>query len=509
MTEGTVNFNLTSAVYDHALSSPQRIALVVQGYAYSYRQLAGIAQLIAARLVGATRVGILAARTLEAYAGVLGTLWRGATYVPISPKLPCERLTQLLGYASLDAVVTDATGLQRLELVEKCKPALVLGPDGLCEGEFDPKIAPALVGDNDLAYVMFTSGTTGQSKGVMIEAGGVVQLIEVMQRQFTFRADDRVSGAFDLTFDPSVFNMFSTWRVGAALFVVPEAQVLGPGRFIKDNQLTVWNSVPSVALCMQRMGMLTSNAFPRLRYSLFGGEALPVRLAKAWQAAAPNSSVENIYGPTEATIQCTSQRLMDPVNTTAYRNILAIGRPFEGVEAEVLDANLNPVSQHEQGELALSGRQLARGYLNDPEMTAERFPVLRGKRWYRTGDLVYRDQSGAFHHLGRIDNQVKVLGHRVELEEVEAHLRAIAGTDLVVAIAWPIVSGCASGIVAFLCGSRVSAQAAREAMRQRVPNYMVPQQLLEIAHLPLGANGKFDRRALHRQLERATTEAGQ
>ena len=204
---------------------------------------------------------------------------------------------------------------------------------------------------------------------------------------------------------------------------------------------------------------------------------------------------------------CIGQRLTDPPNATANRGVLAIGYPFEGVEADVLDSTLNSVVWSEPGELAVSGRQLARGYFNDPEMTAVRFPVLSGKRWYRTGDLVYRDESGVFHHLGRIDNQVKVLGNRVELEEVEAHLRAITGTDSVVAITWPVVDGRALGIVAFLCGSRVGVQAAREAMRQRVPDYMVPQQILEIDPMPLGPSGKFDRNVLLRRLEQRRREA--
>lgn len=285
------------------------------------------------------------------------------------------------------------------------------------------------------------------------------------------------------------------------MYVVPPEQLMAPGKFIKDNQLTIWNSVPSIALFMQRIGMLTPGAFPQLRYSLFGGEALPLALAQAWEAAAPNSHVENLYGPTEATVQCTVQRLTDPPNATKDRGVLAIGYPLEGLEADVLDSNLNPLAGSEPGELAVSGRQLARGYFNDQEMTAARFPVLRGKQWYRTGDLVYRDQSGAFHHLGRVDNQVKMLGNRVELEEVEAHLRAITGTDLVVAIGWPVVDGRASGIVAFLCGSRVRAQAARGAMQQRVPSYMVPQRILEIDPMPLNPAGKFDRRELVQRLE--------
>jgi len=501
---GTVNPNLVSAFYRHAAMNPERLALAVGGISYSYGQLAGMSQQVACLLGRPARVGVLASRTLEAYAGVLGTLSAGAAYVPINPKIPDERLIQLLRITSLDAIVADAAGLERLQgRVAEFAPPLVLGATDFRDEKFNPEAGPAPVREEDLAYIIFTSGTTGIPKGVMIETGSVAQLLKVMQRRYGFRADDRVSQASELTFDVSVFDMFMTWSAGAALYVVPAAQLMAPGKFIKDNQLTIWFSVPSIALFMKRIQMLTPGVFPWLRYSLFAGEALPLESAQAWQAAAPNSSVENLYGPTEATVICIGQRLADPPNATINRGVLAIGAPFDGVEADVVDASLNPLVGSEPGELVVCGRQLAKGYFNDPEMTAARFPMLRGKRWYRTGDLVYRDERGVFHHLGRIDNQVKVLGNRVELEEVEAHLRAITGTDLVAAIAWPVADGCASGVVAFLCGSQVGAPAAREAMRERVPSYMVPQQILEIDSIPLGPSGKFDRTALRRRLEPA------
>lgn len=500
----TMNPNLTSAFYRHAAANPGRLALAVGGGSHSYGELAGISQRVASLLGRPSRVGILASRTLEAYAGVLGTLWAGAAYVAINPNLPEERLLQLLKITSLDAIVVDAAGRQRLRgRAAELAPRLVLGGADFRDGEFKPGAVPAVVSEEDLAYIIFTSGTTGIPKGVMIETGSVVQLIEVLQRRYEFRPDDRVSEVSELTFDMSVFDMFMTWNAGAALYVVPAEQLMAPGKFIKDNRLTIWFSVPSIAQFMQRIRMLKPGVFPWLRYSLFGGAALPLATAQAWQAAAANSIVENLYGATEATVVCFGQPLTDQPNVTRNRGVLAIGSPFEGVEADVLDSDLNPVSECEPGELAISGRQLARGYFDDAEMTAARFPSLRGTRWYRTGDLVYRDESGALHHLGRIDNQVKVLGNRVELEEVEAHLRDIAGTDLVAAVAWPVVDGCASGIVAFQCGSRVGPQAAREAMRQRVPSYMVPQQIQDVDSMPLGSTGKIDREALRRRLEKA------
>lgn len=495
------NPNLVSAFYSRAVENPKHIALVVAGKSYSYGDLAGISQQFASLLGRSARVGILASRSIEAYAGVLGALWAGAAYIPINPNIPDERLIQLLKITMLDAIVVDAVGQDRLKgCIENFVPRIVIGPLDATVA-FNSKCAPAMVSNNDLAYIIFTSGTTGVPKGVMVEHGSVVQLVDVMQRRFQFCPEDRVSQASELTFDVSVFDMFMTWSFGATLYVVPAQQLMAPGKFIRVNELTIWFSVPSIALFMQRLNMLKSSVFPKLRLSLFAGEALPLTSAQAWQSAAPNSYVENLYGPTEATVICIGERLSDPPNATTNRGSLAIGTPFEGVVACVLDSELKSLPPLQQGELAVSGRQLARGYFNDSCQTEARFPLLMGKRWYRTGDLVYQDQTGAFHHLGRIDNQVKVLGNRVELEEVEAHMRSIAKTDSVVAIAWPISGeGGATGIVAFICGSQVNAQTVREEMRQRVPNYMVPQQLYEIDEIPLGSSGKFDRKALLQRL---------
>ncbi len=516
-------FNVAEAFFQQSLVRPDAPALFVAGSRLSYAELAGLARRVSGWLgtssTGSAKVGIVASRSIEAYASVLGTLWSGAAYVPINPKTPEDRLIQILRMTELDALIVDSAAAGQLSdrVLENAPRRILAGsaPSALLatakrsgvtvENFVDlPDGGPAQpvpVSEDALAYIIFTSGTTGVPKGVMIENGSVLKMVEVMQRRLGYRPEDRMSAASELTFDPSVFGMFMAWSAGASLHVVPESQLMAPGKFIREQHLTIWNSAPSIALFMQRIGMLSPGAFPELRCSLFGGEALPLALAQAWQAAAPNSVVDNLYGPTEATVQCTGQRLMDPPNFTPSRGSLAIGPALEGIDADVLDADLNPVPGSEPGELVVSGRQLSRGYLGDPKMTAARFPVLRGKRWYRTGDLVYRDETGAFHHLGRIDNQVKVLGNRVELEEVEAHLRAAAGTDLAVAIAWPVTNDRASGIVAFLCNSRVDATATLEALRKRVPGYMIPREIRELEAMPLLSSGKIDRNALFRQLE--------
>jgi amino acid adenylation domain-containing protein len=523
-----MNFNIAVPFYENATRSPERLALCVDRRDLSYGELAVLSERIAAWLEQrsasqAKHVGILASRSWVAYAGLLGACWAGLAYVPLNPDWPEQRLLRILEATELDALVVDDRGLKLLTAqVLNHGPKHILAPgsstsfslgtgrDAAVVAGFDElpssnaRHLPKTLGEDDLAYIMFTSGTTGLPKGVTISTGNVSSFLTAMQELHPFSAQDRVSQRHELSFDFSVLDLFITWRSGASLHVIPATQLAGPSRFIRERQLTTWFSVPSTVAFMRDMRMLVPGAFPSVRYSAFCGEPLPAASVRAWQQACPNSVIDNIYGPTEATVACLGQRCCEPLVVTKARGTIAIGRPFGGMDAAIVDSSLRFLPPGEKGELALSGEQIAKGYFKDERRTAARFPSIDGRVWYLTGDLASQDADGRFHHLGRIDHQVKVLGYRVELEDVEAHLREICGVDSVAAVAWPVTNGSAEGIVAFAAGSTRTAAEIRDGMQRRVPKYMVPTQVRFLERLPLSASGKTDRKSLAVMLSEAS-----
>ena len=517
-----MDFSLARGFYDSSLRLPSELALSVGGKSLSYSRLRELVQPVAGWIrrnssEPAPRIGILASRSLSTYTGILGTCWAGGTYVPLSPKLPEERLIQLLDHVRAEALIVDAESESLLSqrLLSHC-PRLILAPERGASHEikldtgvsvtiggsdalprFDPQDRPVVAGPDHMVYIIFTSGTTGMPKGVMIPASAATHFINVMRERYALEPSDRIAGMTDVTFDISVFDLFVAWSVGASVHVVPHTQLMAPADFVRRNKCSVIFTVPSVVSGMQRMKMLPASSLPSLRYSFFAGEPLPVISASAWKQAAPNSVVDDLFGPTEATVVCIGQRFEGPENATPSRGVVAIGKPFPGMEAAIVDSELNFLRPGEQGELLLGGPQVSSGYFGAEEQTRASFPVLRGKRWYRTGDLAYCDATGTFHHLGRIDNQVKVRGLRVELEEIEGHLREVYQTDAVAAVAWPMEHGSAEGIVGFVGGQNGREDSDyMEQIKTRLPSYMVPSVIHCVESLPLNANGKVNRKQL-------------
>ncbi len=517
-----LNRRLGAGLLHHASVLPDQVALTIGRRDHTYAEIADTARRWAAALVETApagrprRVAVFAQRNEVSYLGVAAALFAGAAFVPLNRKFPQARTAAMLARAEVDAVLADAASAEQLPDLLRELPyrPVVLLPDVKRDG------VPGLDGHrvldaadlaafasltelpepapDDPAYLLFTSGSTGEPKGVPVTHANVRAFLDVNQDRYRLTPDDRLTQTFDQTFDLSVFDLFMAWENGARVCAMDPIELLAPFRYLERNGITVWFSVPSVAALLRKRGVLNPGTMPTLRWSLFCGEALPRATAEAWQAAAPHSVVENLYGPTELTIACTVHR-WDPATSPAacVHDNVPIGRPYPGLHALVVDDELAEVPEGEAGELCVAGPQTTPGYWRAPELTAERWFERDGRRYYRTGDLV-RHLGGEYVCLGRNDQQVKVGGHRVELGEIEAVLRR-AGALEAVALLWPD----AQTITAVVSGAG-DPGALADACAAGLPAYMVPRSVQAVEEMPVNANGKVDRAALRRWLDERT-----
>lgn len=498
---------------DTARRHPDAVALEVADTAHTYARLRELAERLARRLTAVTggappaRVGLLAGRTLTAYAGYLAAQRLGATVVPLGTGFPTARNAAIVEAAALDLVLaepgSDTDGLP--------VPVLTADPAELppaTEPDAEVPLPQRTPGPEDIAYILFTSGSTGTPKGVPVRHRNVAAYLTHVIGRYGLGTGDRLSQTFDLTFDLSVFDLFAAWGAGATLVVPNDHDLLAPVRYVARERISHWFSVPSVVSFAMRLRGLAPGSMPTLRWSLFCGEPLTAAQARAWQAAAPGSVLENLYGPTELTLSCTQYRF-DATADLGEGDTVPIGDPYPGLEALVIDEDGHPAAE---GELCVRGAQRFPGYL-DPRDNAGRFVEHTGGRaaavadcpapgeelWYRTGDRVRRDTAHGLVHLGRLDQQVKVRGYRVELGEIEAVLRSRPGVRDAVVAAVPGPRG-ESRLMAAYTGDAAEPGPLLDAVRGRLPGYMVPDSLTRFESFPLNANGKFDRRAIGRAL---------
>jgi amino acid adenylation domain-containing protein len=467
----------------------------------------------------------------EPIAALCGAVVAGGGYVPLNPSFPAERTGYMVRDSGVRVVYVCDRAADDLERLLPYVPegVCVIVPDVLLSqassypavrfvGKSVLRGQPVEVDfpeipENACAYILYTSGSTGVPKGVMVSHANVVHHVRELASLYGFNEEDRFSQTFDLTFDLSVIGVYGAFISGGCVCPMEKMEKLNPAAYVNRRGITVWSSVPSVVVNMRKLRMLEPACMPTLRVSVFCGEPLTAACASQWQAAACHSLVENTYGPTEATVLCSRFRWDAEAESREYANgIVPIGYPLPGTGLAVVD-NDNRFLNGEPGELCIAGPQVCLGY-TDPKHNDKAFfyaedPRYRVRqRWYKTGDLVVRSPNGDWlEFLGRIDSQVKVLGNRIELGEVESVLREAYGCDAVIVVPYPVEDGSAKGLVAFL--EQFADGAAEAAMRQacgrRLPSYMHPARYFFLPALPVNANGKYDRKALYRACEQLAT----
>jgi amino acid adenylation domain-containing protein len=505
---------------------PDATALVMGDERLSYGELDAAANRLA-RLLQAhgvekgDRVCLLVPKSVAAILAIQAVVKADAAYVPIDPASPAARIEKILDASDPKLLLTVSeaqTLVDELFATGTVDASIRVGSldDRPIAGDhfataFSQADAAALSGEplvprstrEDTAHVLFTSGSTGIPKGVVIQHTNVIEFVEWSVSYFGIGEDDRNSGHPPLHFDLSTFDIFGAFAAGAELHLVPAKINLLPhklAKFIRDGELTQWFSVPSVLTYMAKFDVVRQGDFPSLERLLWCGEVMPTPTLMYWMERLPHVTFTNLYGPTEATIA--SSYYTVPERPGSPTDAISIGAPCEGEELVVLDDHLNELPAGEVGMLYIGGAGLSPGYWRDEEKTAEAFvsdPRNPGGRIYKTGDLSYRGEDGLFYFLGRADSQIKSRGYRIELGEIETALNA--RTDLresaVVGVEVGGFEGTAiCAALAPMEGDGVELPSLKDDLGTVLPGYMIPSRWKILRDLPKNVNGKIDRKKL-------------
>lgn len=493
-------------------------ALSIKDETWTYRQLHEFASLLARgfSLAPGKFCALLGPRHIGTLASVVAALCYGKTYLPLNEEEPAERLGLLARTTRFDLLVTREQDRLLLGsvLAQIDFPLVIILSDSLrCPdwcldypqhhflAQDDLAALPPASPDNNNphAYLIFTSGSTGTPKGVEVSHANVVRYVDNTVALYKPEHCDRFSQLAPLSFDFSVHDLFVPWAVGASTHVFDSSQSMSLGRLIHEKQLTFWASVPSTVLWLKRLRQLEPGGFPLLRQSLFCGEPLLHGVAESWQQAAPASRIDNIYGPTEATVAVCGYRWRRDL-TQSSGAVVPIGHPYSGTVLKIGRPRQDGSTSHE-GELWIGGEQVVQGYWSGMPVHTDNFLVDKGEVWYRTGDWAKRDAAGCLHFLGRCDDQLKVHGQRLERLEIESMLRRALGTEDVAVIGWPVIEGnSVEGLVFFVGAHHKSNLELRKQCQEMMPRIMWPGKLV-LGGIPKNRNGKTDYKRLRSELE--------
>jgi amino acid adenylation domain-containing protein len=524
---------LQQLVTSQAERRAEQTAIVYRQERLSYGELEETSNRLAHLLKDAgcrrgDRVGILVPKTPTAIVAILGVLKADCIYVPLDPSSPAPRLEKIVDACAPRFIIAGGAVtslLDELMADSSRREGTAIGwmGEGRIEGNnfrtvFSGEEIRSYSGEaldyrntpSDAAHILFTSGSTGVPKGVIITHANVVNFINWAVKYFDTKPSDKISSHPPLHFDLSTFDIYGTLGSGAQLHIVPTDLNLLPHKladFIRTSELTQWFSVPSVLNFMAKADVVKPDDFPALERLLWCGEVLPTPSLIYWMRRLPRVKFTNLYGPTEATIA--SSYYTVPQCPDDERAEIPIGAPCDGEGLLVLDEELKLVPTGETGDLYISGVGLSPGYWQDKEKTDAVFIKRPGSsdpddRVYKTGDLAKALEDGLFYYLGRADSQIKSRGYRIELGEIETALNALNLTEecAIVAINTEGFEGVAI-CCAFVPLKDIDATPVRlrAEMGKVLPNYMMPARWMRFDLLPKNANGKIDRKALRERFQ--------
>lgn len=501
---------------------PEKEAVSARGRSLTYGELEErsnqLAHLLRERGVKkGDRVGLYFPKSVESIVAMIGALKAGAAYVPLDPQAPPKRVAYIVGNCGIKGLITDRARARLLAPLAPRDVEFRILTDGPAGGQETPdEIAlgtlPSFPSsaplkeqpiESDLAYILYTSGSTGEPKGVMLTHRNALTFVDWCAATFQIRPDDRLSNHAPLHFDLSVFDVYNTLQAGAAVSLVHEELTIFPASvaaFIESQRISVWYSVPSALVHLVFHGNLSARNLERLRLVLFAGEIFPMKYLRQLADIVPHAELCNLYGPTETNV-CTYYRVER--SELALMDRLPIGRACANTEVFAVNESQRVAGPGEVGELYVRGASVTPGYWGDPEKTAKAvvrnsFHPYLEEKVYRTGDLVRLMEDGNYDFLGRRDNMIKSRGYRIELGEIEAALYSHPQIQEAAVFAIPDeqIGNIIKAVVVTANGIKLSKVEVESHCSERLPKYMIPAITEFRDSLPKTSTGKADKTRL-------------